>query len=44
MFSSSGYFVQQSEIILAYLVVGHPRKGSVKLFKNWSIGLGVDII
>ena len=29
---------------LAYLVEGHPRNISVKVFENWSIGLGVDII
>ena len=43
-FSSGGHFVQPSGTILAYFVEGHPRNISVKLFKNWSIGLGVDII
>ena len=34
-----------SGTILAYLVKeGHPRNFSVKLFENWSIGLGEDII
>ena len=35
--------MQPTETILAYLVEGHPRNTSVKLFENWSIGLGVDI-
>ena len=43
-FSSDGHFVQPSTTILAYLVEGHPRDISVKLFENWSIGLGADII
>ena len=42
-FSSGGHFVQPSRTILAYLVEGHPRNISVKLFENWSTGLGVDI-
>ena len=42
--SSGGHFVQPSITILAYLVEGHPRHISVKLFENWSTGLGVDII
>ena len=42
--SSGGHFVQQSETIIAYLVEGHPRNISVKLFENWSNGLGVNII
>ena len=33
-----------STTILAYSVEGHLRDISVKLFKNWSIGLGADII
>ena len=36
--------MQPSTIILAYLVEGHPRNISVKLFENWYIGLGADII
>ena len=44
IFSSGDHFVQLSGAILAYLVEGHPRNISVKLFENWSIGLGVDII
>ena len=44
IFSSGGHFVQPSTTILAYLVEGHPRNISTKLFENWSIGLGADII
>ena len=44
IFSSGGHYVQPSGTILAYLVKGHSRNISVKLFENWSIGLGVDII
>ena len=44
IFSSCGHFVQPSRTILAHLVEGHPRNISVKLFENWSIGLGVDVI
>ena len=36
--------MQPSGTMLAYLVLGHPRNISVKLFENWSIGLGGDII
>ena len=36
--------MQPSRTILAYLVESHPRNISVKLFENWSVGLGVDII
>ena len=36
--------MQPSGTILAYLVEGHPRNISVKLFENWSIGIGVYII
>ena len=36
--------MQPSETILAYLVKGHPKNISMKLFLNWSIGLGGDII
>ena len=36
--------MQLSGTILAYLVEGHPINISVKLFENWSIGLGVDCI
>ena len=43
-FSSGGHFMKQSRTILAYLVEGQPTNISVKLFKNWSIGLGIDII
>ena len=42
--SSDGHFVQRSRTTLAYLAEGHPRNISVKLFENWSICLGVDII
>ena len=44
IFSSGGHFVQSSRAILANMVEGHPRNMSVKLFENWSIGLGVGII
>ena len=43
-FSSGGHFMQPSGKILAHMVEGQPRNISVKLFENWSIGLGVDII
>ena len=36
--------MQPSTTILAYLVEGHLRNISVKLFENWSIGLGEDVI
>ena len=36
--------MQPSITILAYLVEGHKRNISMKLFENWSIGLGADII
>ena len=42
IFSSGGHFVQPSTTILAYLVEGHPRDISVKLFENQSIGLGAE--
>ena len=35
--------MQPSGLILAYLVEGHPRSIYVKLYENWSIGLG-DVI
>ena len=44
IFSSGGHFVQPSTAILAYLVEGCPRNITTKLFENWSIGLGADII
>ena len=44
IFSSGGYFVQTSTTILAYLVEGQPRDIPVKLFENWSTGLGADTI
>ena len=44
IFSSGDHFVQPTGTILAYLVESHPKNISVKLFENWSIGLGVDII
>ena len=44
IFSSGGHFVQSSETILVYLVEGYLRNIYVKLFENWSIGLGEDII
>ena len=40
IFSSGGHFVLQSRTILAILVMGHERNISVKVFRNWSIGLG----
>ena len=43
IFRFCGHFVQPSGTILEYLVEGHPRNISVKLFENWSIGLGVGI-
>ena len=36
--------MQPSGTILPYLVEGHPRNISVKLFENWSIVLEGDII
>ena len=36
--------MQPAGTILTYLIEGHPRKISVKLFENWSISLGGDII
>ena len=36
--------MQPSGTILAYLVEGYSRNIFVKLFENWSIGLGGDII
>ena len=36
--------MQPSGSILSYLVEGYPRNILVKLFENWSIGLGVDIV
>ena len=36
--------MQPSTPILAYLVEGHPKNISVKLYENWSIGLGADIV
>ena len=44
IFSSDGQFVQRSGTILAILVEGHPRIISVKLFWNWPIGLGGDVV
>ena len=44
IFSSGGHFVQPNTTILAYLVESQPRNISVKLFENWSIDLGADII
>ena len=43
-FSSGGHFVQWSITILAILEEGHFRNISMKLFRNWAIGLRVDII
>ena len=43
-FSSGGPFVQQSRTILAVLIEGHPRNRSVKLFRNWAIGPGEDVV
>ena len=40
---SGDHFVQWSRTILAFLVKGRKRKISVKLFWNWSTGLG-DVI
>ena len=34
--------MQPSTIILAHLVEGPPRNISMKLFENWSIGLGAE--
>ena len=42
-FSSGGYFVQWSGLILTIMVVGHIRNISVKLFCNRAIGLGEDV-
>ena len=36
--------MQPSTTILAYLLEGQQRNISVKVFENWSIGLGADII
>ena len=44
IFSSGGHFVQPETTILVYLVEGQPRNISMKLFENWPIGLGADII
>ena len=44
IFRSGGHFVQQSGTVLAILVKGHQRNISVKLFLNWSTGLGGDVI
>ena len=44
IFSSSVSFVQLSVTILAYLVEGHPKNTSIKLFENWSIDQREDII
>ena len=44
IFSSDGQFVQQSGTILAILVEGHPRNISMKLFLNWPISLGGDVV
>ena len=44
IFSSGGHFVQPNFRILAYLVEGHPRNNSMKLFENWSTGLGANIV
>ena len=44
IFSYGGHCVQPNETILAFLVAGHPSNISLKLFENWSIDLGVDII
>ena len=37
IFSYGGHFVQPSITILAYLVEGHARNISMKLFENWSL-------
>ena len=42
-FSSGGYSVQWSGLILTIMVVGHIRNISVKLFCNRAIGLGEDV-
>ena len=44
IFSSDGHFVLRSRTILAILVEGHSRNISMKLFKNWVIGLGEDVV
>ena len=44
IFNSGGNLVQQSEIILAIYVEGHPRKISVNFFLNRGIGLGGDAV
>ena len=36
--------MQPGEIILSHLVEDHPENVSVKIFENWSIGLGVNNI
>ena len=36
--------MQLSDTILAYLVMGHPKNNPAKLFINWYIGIGVNII
>ena len=36
--------MQLSDTILAYLVMRHPKNSPAKLFINWSIGIGVNII
>ena len=36
--------MQPSRTILAYFLEGDSKNISVKLFENWSLGLGVDII
>ena len=42
--TSGGNFVQQSRIILAIYVEGHPRNISVKIFRNRAMGSGGDVI
>ena len=44
IFSSGGHFVQRSRTILAIVLDGHPKNISVKLFRNWPIGLGGDVV
>ena len=37
--------MQPSEtLVLPYLIDGHPKNISVKLFENWSFGLGIDVV
>ena len=43
-FSSGSHFVQWSKTILVILVESHSRNISMKLFENWSIGQGADIV